>query len=60
MEENKEKTIEMSVATYARLVELETRVQMAGVYLENCGGYPDKEMVQQCLGLPFLCKQKHD
>ena len=60
MEENKEKTIEMSVATYARLVELETRVQMAGTYLENCSAYPDKEMVQQCLGLPFSCKQKHD
>ena len=49
MEENKEKTIEMSVATYARLVELETRIQIAETYI-NGNKYPSRKILLDYLG----------
>jgi len=59
MEENKEKTIEMPVASFVRLVGLETRINVLLTFLEsNERTYIDIADVQKILGLQVTSTEK--
>jgi len=59
MEENKGKPIEMSIATYVRLIELETRINVLLTFLEGSERtYIDIADVQKILGLQVTSTEK--